>query len=112
MSMTVRALRWPLRWWPFMRGRGWILRLARLRFGRRAVRFDVGGASIEGSLDDWMTIWTFLRGHERDEGFQHSFAMLKPGDVAFDVGANVGVWSLLAARRGARVHAFEPVPEM
>jgi FkbM family methyltransferase len=32
--------------------------------------------------------------------------------VAFDVGANIGIWTLLAAGRGARVHAFEPVPEL
>jgi FkbM family methyltransferase len=38
---------------------------------------------------------------------------LRPGDVFYDVGANVGFFSLLAARRvGAtgRVCAFEPVP--
>lgn len=31
-----------------------------------------------------------------------------PGDVLYDVGANVGQYSLLAAQRGVRVHAFEP----
>lgn len=31
-----------------------------------------------------------------------------PGDVLYDVGANMGQYSLLAARRGVRVHAFEP----
>lgn len=35
---------------------------------------------------------------------------LKPGDLFVDVGANVGYFSLLAARRGARVIAFEPNP--
>jgi hypothetical protein len=40
--------------------------------------------------------------------------LLRPDDLAFDVGANFGIWSLLAARRVAAgsVHAFEPVPEM
>lgn len=39
---------------------------------------------------------------------------LKPGQVVFDVGANVGQFTLLAAKRvGASgyVHAFEPAPE-
>lgn len=30
------------------------------------------------------------------------------GDVVIDVGANVGVFSLIAARNGASVHSFEP----
>jgi FkbM family methyltransferase len=113
MSMYVRILRWAFRRWPFERGRGWILRLARLLLGRGAVRFDIGGGVlIERPLDDWLILWTFMRQHERDAPFQHSFDLLQDGDVAFDVGANLGIWSLLAARRGARVHAFEPVPEM
>jgi FkbM family methyltransferase len=35
---------------------------------------------------------------------------LRPGDVFWDVGANVGVMTLVAARRCARVVAFEPEP--
>lgn len=31
-----------------------------------------------------------------------------PGDVLYDVGANIGQYSMLAAKRGVRVHAFEP----
>jgi FkbM family methyltransferase len=40
-------------------------------------------------------------------------SQLQPGNVFYDVGANVGFFSLLAARRvgtGGRVYAFEPVP--
>src|SRR6267142_6701409 len=33
---------------------------------------------------------------------------LKPGSVFYDVGANLGFYSLLAARQGAQVFAFEP----
>lgn len=33
---------------------------------------------------------------------------MQPGDVLYDVGANMGQYSLLAAKRGVRVHAFEP----
>lgn len=30
------------------------------------------------------------------------------GDVLYDIGANMGQYSMLAAKRGVRVHAFEP----
>lgn len=33
---------------------------------------------------------------------------MKPGCIVYDVGANLGFYSLLAARRGAQVFAFEP----
>jgi FkbM family methyltransferase len=34
---------------------------------------------------------------------------LRNGDVVIDVGANVGLYSFALARRGASIHAFEPV---
>lgn len=33
---------------------------------------------------------------------------MEPGQVLFDVGANIGQYSLLAAKAGVKVHAFEP----
>lgn len=33
---------------------------------------------------------------------------MKPGEVLFDVGANMGQYSLIAAKKGLTVHAFEP----
>lgn len=45
----------------------------------------------------------------RDRYFLH--AGLAEGETVVDIGANVGVFTVLAASRGARVHAFEPNPE-
>lgn len=39
-------------------------------------------------------------------------SLLLPGGVLFDVGANIGIYSLLAAHNGMRVYAFEPSPEL
>ena len=39
-------------------------------------------------------------------------AILGPGDLFFDVGANIGNHTIIAANTGARVHAFEPVPRL
>lgn len=36
--------------------------------------------------------------------------ILRPGDLFVDVGANVGIYSILAAEMGCRVLAFEPDP--
>jgi FkbM family methyltransferase len=36
--------------------------------------------------------------------------LLRPGDVFVDAGANIGYFTMLAARLGGRVHAFEPHP--
>jgi lipopolysaccharide transport system ATP-binding protein len=38
------------------------------------------------------------------------FAELRPGDIAIDCGANVGLVTEQMAARGARVHSFEPDP--
>lgn len=38
--------------------------------------------------------------------------LLQPEDLFLDVGANIGYHTLVAASRGAAVHAFEPVPRL
>lgn len=37
-------------------------------------------------------------------------APIRPGDTVVDIGANIGGFTILAGRRGARVIAFEPFP--
>lgn len=37
---------------------------------------------------------------------------IRPGDIIFDVGANVGIFSIYAAALGANVYSFEPNPEI
>lgn len=45
-----------------------------------------------------------------DEGpYEWEDVRIEEGDVVFDCGANLGVFSLLAAYKGAEVYAFEPI---
>jgi FkbM family methyltransferase len=41
--------------------------------------------------------------------FQEGVTIL-PGDIVFDVGANIGVFTLCAAKQGAHIYAYEPIP--
>lgn len=42
---------------------------------------------------------------------EHGNVCVNPGDVVIDCGANIGLFSAIAAAKGALVHAFEPIPE-
>ena len=61
-------------------------------------------------------IWRKLTGQRRraqtmaKRAFNEALADLTPDDVAIDLGANVGEFTLSMAATGARVYAFEPDP--
>jgi len=69
------------------------------------LRIDVDVREIVG-----INIWhapTFFEKHERKLFCE----AVTPGSVVLDVGANVGIYTLLAAKRGARVLAIEADPQ-
>ena len=45
-----------------------------------------------------------------DELYLQAGISISAGDVVFDVGANIGVFTLYAANQGAEVYAYEPMP--
>lgn len=49
----------------------------------------------------------YYRSYEPDQEAR-LMELMKPGDIFFDIGANIGIFSLLAASCGAKVIAFEP----
>lgn len=64
----------------------------------------------------WCPPWSHLAGAWLSVGYHESellfaWAFLREGDLVLDVGANIGVYTVVAARKGARVVAFEPNPE-
>lgn len=69
----------------------------------RALRFRVS------SQQEILSIETL---YSEDEFFSRILADLRPDDVLFDVGANIGLLTLVAAKEHPtlRVHSFEPEP--
>ena len=57
--------------------------------------------------DDWVN-WS--GNYEQDE-FNDVMPHISKWDVALDVGAHVGIWSMRLAEKFKRVYAFEPVPK-
>ena len=70
------------------------------------------GVRMSLDLRDYVQRNIFYDAWEGDElNFVHT--VLRPGDLMVDVGSNVGLFSLVAAKAvgdGGKVYAFEPVP--
>lgn len=85
------------------------LRLPVLSHERRPTREEAYYAMEIGDI-----LYPALLGryHYADEGpYEWQDVRIEKGDVVFDCGANLGVFSLLAASKGAEVYAFEPIGE-
>lgn len=113
--LDIQVLRGLLHRWPFPRGKGAILRaFSPMWEGREfliAVERDV---FVPAALDDYMVYWVFVNGYHRDAVVRLSRELMLPGDRVLDVGANIGLWAMGAARAvgaGGAVHAIEPIPE-
>lgn len=82
--------------------------------GARVIRGKLHGYYMRLHLDSWSERSTYFLGRYYDIETQEVFKILiDTGDTVWDVGANIGMMSLLAARlvgpRG-RVDCFEPNP--
>jgi FkbM family methyltransferase len=59
---------------------------------------------------DPIEVWRAETLLEKEPGTVAWIETFLPGDVFYDIGANIGVYSLLAAKRGCDVWAFDPHP--
>ncbi len=117
--MAVSGTAWLTRHCHALPGRWRLLRwLERQRqaFTRPAVKTVSIGAGLRMCVDtgDENGRWVYMHGLERRERITRQFVrLLRPGDHAIDVGANVGYFTLLAAHLvgpDGSVRAFEPSP--
>jgi FkbM family methyltransferase len=95
---------------------GVLARLWLWQVWRRTVRRPITIRCAEGSLlhaPSWSAMAAVLVGSGMTERADALFVLdlLRSGDLFVDVGSNIGFYAVLAARRGARVRAFEPAAQ-
>lgn len=95
----------------------WLSYPRRARAARRgAVSLSVGGVTIDVPVRSAAEVTRVDRIRHEDEFVSRLLGAVRPGDVVFDVGANMGVVTSLLGRRiggdGGRVFGFEPHPEL
>jgi FkbM family methyltransferase len=73
-----------------------------------------GGIGMDLVTSDFLQREIFIAGDFEPDVRRGIQRILKPGDVFLDIGANVGFFTLQAAKtvgRGGKVYAFEPAPK-
>lgn len=73
------------------------------------IKYD-GNLVIKVRLRDYIQRAIFMEGYYEPDLVQLLKSELRPDDVFWDVGANVGAMTLIAARRCKQVLSFEPEP--
>lgn len=76
-------------------------------------RFALPNGLVIAGINRLDTRVLFHEVFESDLYWRHGIR-LQPGDTVFDVGANIGMYSLFLDQRfpGLRIHAFEPIPQV
>jgi FkbM family methyltransferase len=73
------------------------------------------GLKIKLELDEWIQQQIYLFGHFDEKGINFMKKNLKQGDVFFDIGANIGCYTLIASKitgTSGQVFAFEAIREV
>lgn len=100
---------------PYFRGIGVLQRMYQFALPKREMLLEVndfdGDLRMGGDVRETIGINLWHRPHFFEKNERKLFCdAIHPGSVVLDVGANVGIYTLLAAKRGARVIAIEADP--
>jgi FkbM family methyltransferase len=112
------ALKYYLRYFPITRGKGALFnRLWKpLSFGRyrRQTTLRQADVRLDCDLTKSLQRHLYFFGSYEADYCGYWIKLAKRSSTIFDVGANLGLYSLLAAAANplARIHAFEPAPEL
>lgn len=107
-----------MRHFPLTRGKRRLLSRVRQSFlpGQpiRRTRLEVANILMECDLRHYIQGQLYFLGYYEPEQVAFWMKLAKQAEVIFDVGANVGLYSLAAAASNpsATIHAFEPTPEV
>jgi len=97
-------------------GRGLLGKLAWRIYPHEFIAEIALGIKMKVRLDnpDDIMVWTWRRGFS-DRSEELFVSLLQKGMIVFDIGANVGLYTLLAALKvgpNGKIYAFEPVPSI
>ena len=111
------VVRWYLRNGAIQRGKGFLLRHVLIpTLPPSTSEFEqkiVGQLRIRMRYRERLGLSTLLNGGFENKELEYARNALNPGDTAFDVGANIGLFSLVLAQAvgsSGTVIAFEPLP--
>lgn len=118
----VWTLLWPvrsyIRCFPIHRGKGLLVNYVLIPILPRApATFSAllpGGAKVDLKYREQIGLSTLIKGTFEAAELEYVCDKLKAGDVACDVGANIGIYSVvmgLQVQSKGRVMSFEPLPE-
>jgi len=119
IRIAVPATRLYIRYFPLKLGKSWLWhRVVRKYLAWRPLELRArsrDGLLFLGSFPDFIHTFIYFFGVWEPNVTAYLRAVLKPGDVFIDIGANVGTHTLLASRlvgSTGRVHAIEASPSI
>jgi FkbM family methyltransferase len=117
-EVGLAALQWYVRHFPISKGKGRLVSLLwkPLSWGasRRQTVLRQADVRVVCDLTKFIQRRLYFWGGYEEESCAHWIRLARESRIIFDIGANVGLYSLLAAWANpqSEIHAFEPTPAM